>query len=80
MVFSRIAKTTHKVSGNIKKVNLVLIFRKGGIITFPFFDEKMDVIPDLPARIKRAQYWKEKIQYQINTVQLTNVKDNHLLV
>jgi hypothetical protein len=60
MVFCRIAKIAHKLSGDIQKVNLELTLRNGGIITFSFFDEKIDVIRDLPARTKRAQYWKGK--------------------
>lgn len=73
MVFCRIAKTAHKVSGDIQEVNLELTFRKGGIITFSFFDEEVDVIRDPPSRLKMAQYWKGKIQCQISIVQLTNV-------
>lgn len=38
------------------------LIRNGGIVTFPFFDDEVDVIRDLPTRIKRAQYWKGKIQ------------------
>lgn len=71
MVFCRIAKNTHQVSGEIQKVNLELTFGKGGTITFPFFDKEVDVIHVLPARIKSAQYWKGKIQYEINSAQLT---------
>jgi hypothetical protein len=75
MAFCRIAKTTNMVSGETQKVNLELLtFGKGRTIIFPFFDEKVDVIHDLPARIKSAQYWKGKVQYEINTAQLTNAR------
>lgn len=73
MIFCRIVKNTHKVSGNIQKLNIELTFRNGSVVVFPFFDKRVDVIGDLPARIKRAQYWKGKIQYQINAAQLTNI-------
>jgi hypothetical protein len=72
MVCCRIAQTIHKLSGDTQRVNLELTFHKGGMITFPFFEKKTDVIHDLSARIKRAQYWKGKIQCEINTAQLVN--------
>lgn len=62
MAFCKIAKITHKVSGDVQKVNLELTLRKGGIITFPFFDAKMDLNSDLSTRIRRAQHWKGKIR------------------
>ena len=73
IISCRIATITHKVSGKIQKVNLKLTFRKGGIITFPFFDDEVDVKRDPSMRIKTALYWVGKIQYKKKTVQLANV-------
>ncbi|WP_217603405.1 hypothetical protein [Chitinophaga sp. GbtcB8] len=73
IISCKIEKKSSDVSGYIRKVNLELTFRRNGVITFSFFDEEVDDLCDLPSRIKKAQYWKRQIQYQISSVPLTNV-------
>jgi hypothetical protein len=73
MVFCQIAKGTSEETGCIQRVNLELTFRRDGFVNFLFFDEEVDDFRDLPARIKKAQYWKKKIQYQLSRLQVSNI-------
>lgn len=84
IIFCQIVKTTNKLSGCIENVSMELTFRNNhGIINFPFFDETLDDMRDLPYRLKKAQYWKRKIQFHLSTFQTNNINQivrNQVLV
>lgn len=71
IMFCQMVKTTNRVSGSIEKVELIF-HNNNGIINFSFFDKEIDDVRDLAYRVKKTQYWKRKIQYQLSSLQTSN--------
>jgi hypothetical protein len=52
--------------GYIQSVTMQLLLSGSReIISFPFFDSRMEDIRDLTRRMKQARYWQKKIQYYL---------------
>ena len=64
----RVIRDTDQLTGYVKRIELELILRCGEIIGFIFFDEQRDNIHELPSRIRKAKYWKSKIQLRLNSL------------
>jgi hypothetical protein len=80
IIFCRIVKDSNNRSGSIQMVRLELTLANNqGSINFSFFDEQTDDFRDLPNNLKRAKYWKKKIQYHLSALQITSA-NNQLAV
>ena len=67
ILFCQVVKTTNKVNGHIREVSMELtLHNKNDRVNFLFFDEQVDDMRDLSHRLKKSQYWKRKIQYQLS--------------
>lgn len=58
----QIARSTDHASGFVHQVNMELVLHyTREIISFPFFDEKIDDVRDLDRRTRQAHYWQKKV-------------------
>lgn len=57
-----------QLTGYIRRVVLELILHGGEVIGFNFFDDVRDNIKELPSQVKKAKYWKSKIQLHLNSL------------
>ena len=64
----RMITETHQSMGYIRRVVLQLILRGGEVIGINFFDEVRDSRQELPSQVKKAKYWKSKIQLHLNSL------------
>jgi hypothetical protein len=64
----RVITETDQLTGYIRRVVLELMLRGGETIGFNFFDEVRDGIEELPSQVKKAKYWKRKIQLHLNSL------------
>jgi hypothetical protein len=64
-----ITKNTHPLTGCIQKVVVELNFSNNrDLVYFTFYDDSNDRIQELPSRIKKATYWKRKIQHHLKSL------------
>ena len=64
----RMITETDQSMGYIRRVVLQLILRGGEVIGFNFFDEVRDRRQELPSQVRKAKYWKSKIQLHLNSL------------
>jgi len=64
-----ISRETDHLTGRTQKVVIEFNFSNNGeLVYFTFYDESHDNKHELPSRIKKATYWKSKIQHHLNSV------------
>ncbi len=68
-----IIKEMDQLTGCIQKIVIEFNFNND-LVHFTFYDSSNDHIRELPTRVRKATYWKNKIQHQLN-----NVKASHRL-
>jgi hypothetical protein len=67
--FCRIVKEVDSLTGCTRKVDLEITFHTGEEPAyFTFYEEATDPVYELPSRIRKANYWKSKIQVQLNGI------------
>ena len=65
----KIIKETDPLTGCTTKVVMEITFHTGKEpVYISFFDESIDPVYKLPSRIRKAGYWKSKIQLQLNSI------------
>lgn len=74
----RMIMETDQSTGYIRRVVLQLILRGGEVNGFNFFDEVRDSRQELPFQIRKAKYWKSKIQLHLNSLKQDS-KFEHVL-
>lgn len=64
-----ILKEMDQLTGCTQKVFIELNFNSNEeLVHFIFYDESNDHIHELPTRVRKANYWKSKIQHHLNSV------------
>ena len=64
-----INKEMDQITGCAQKVVMELNFNSSeDLVYFTFYDKSNDSIHELPSRIRKANYWKNKIQHHSNSV------------
>jgi len=67
-----ISKEMDQLTGCSQKVVIELNFSSNReLVHFIFYDESNDNISELPSRMRKANYWKSKIQHHLNIVKPT---------
>ncbi|RYY11006.1 MAG: hypothetical protein EOO04_35975 [Chitinophagaceae bacterium] len=67
LMFCRVVKTTGN-NGEVRMIALELHLQNRDLINIVFFDEEVDRLPELPRRLKKAESWKKKLQYQLSVM------------
>jgi hypothetical protein len=67
--FCTILKETDLLTGCTRKVVIRISFHNGDDPAyFTFYDESIDPVHELPARVRKANHWKNKIQLHLNSI------------
>lgn len=61
LAFCQISKTKHSMNGHIRIVELEFTLKNKTVIRFPFFDDQLDNMNELPQQVKKAEQWKQKV-------------------
>lgn len=68
-----ISKETDHLTGCTQKVVMEFNFiNSGELVYFTFYDKSNASVHELPSRIRKANYWKNKIQHHLNSVRAGN--------
>lgn len=69
LAFFPITKKVDQLTGCIQEIVIEFNFNSNEeIIDFTFYDASSDNTNELPARVRKATYWKNKIRHHLNSV------------